>query len=435
MKSDSNLKTSKKNKPSVALALSCVFIGISFLMLLIPFALFNVAQVSAMLNKKAAASMTFFVACILILIGALLPSSLFLSSGILALILLPVFMLVIFFREKRFPMWTSFVVLVFPVVFGVGYACSIPTLNATAYHEKIVGIQKELVENKRVLQPQNAAQYDEAITQFRALAENPNVLTYVAYTPWQRLVWFVFGPGSIFLFLALMISFANLVCVDFAFEQIDKIKAVLRYVSQHVSLFSSEFVASLKNMPIFANHGREPSIAVTKHFPIWAINESLLPRARFFGLIRPAQPNNYIRLREYSFIYEGNLQSWHLKNFALPMPLVLVTIAFLVGFALNFGDTNGAGISGIIEAVGGFSTPYAQIVSVLSFVSFFILAILTLQGMFTVHQRSSFMAFILLFGVLMVISNTSFGPYILLAVFGSVGLLDYVYGWRAEKKL
>lgn len=434
MKSE-NPKALKKNKPSIALLLSGIFIGISFLVLLIPFAIFNVAQIAAMMNKKTAFSLTFFVGCILMLLGALLSSSLFLSSGILALIMLPLFMLVIFFREKRFPMWTSFVVLLFPVVFGVGYACSVPTLDAPAYHEKLNALEKELIANKQLLQPQNTAKYDEAITQFRALAENADVLSYFAYTPWQRLVWFVFGPGSVFLFLVLMISFANLVCVDFAFEQADKIKAVLRYVGQHVASFSSDFVASLKNMPVFVRNNSHSSIAVVKHFPMWALTEIPQPRTRFLGLIKPAQPSNLIRLREYSFIYEGNIASWQFRRFALPMPVVLGAIAFLVGFAVRFDNPESMGMSGIVEAIGHLSTPYAQIVSILSFGSFFILAILTLQGMFTVHQRSSFVAFALLFGLLMILSNASLGLYILLAVFGSVGLLDYVYGWRAEKKL
>lgn len=297
--------------------------------MLIPLAVFCLAQLSAMLDKKTSFFMMLLISFLFVSVGLLLSSPIFLGSGIFVLFSVPFFLPAIFLREKRKSIIFPAFILLLPVVSSLLLFCFVlPS------------------------EPHFLSELEQSFRQMNLDGNSEQILMlrqFFQYSGWQRLIWFVFGAGSYPLFVTLLVSFANLALIDFAFEKVDRLKAV-------------------------------------------------------------------------------NPTGWNLKQFVMPFPLVLFSIAFMALIAFAFG-----GFDSILSHAtqNSFWLHAFPIVGLFSLV---VLSILTLQGMSILYLRlPSFLMLLLFFCVFILVPRFSFGPYALVAVFGTISILDSVYDWRGKK--
>ncbi len=272
--------------------------------------------------------------------------------------------------------------------------------------------------------------YDESIEQVEALGSEKELRNFFAYSPSQRLVWFVFGAGSFFLFFALLISFANLVFLDFAYEQVAKIKGILNYILKNVSQFPVGFALAFFQIPMRKNN-KENSILVESHELSRSLPRSVPSHAKVIqiSLLKPLPLPQRVLLRGYSFFYSGKIPSWNLKYFSLPLPLGVLSIVYLASLMFWYGGANE--LMTILP-----TTRLGSLFALGCLLSFSLLVILTLQGLFTFYMRvSNLVGLVFLLCLFILGSSFSVGYYAILAVFASIALLDYVYDWRGKKIL
>jgi hypothetical protein len=426
----------KKWRPLILL--SALFVAFSYVTFLIPFALYSIAQTSAMLGKRYGFFILVIVFAALTFISLLAGSSFLFTSAVLVLFSIPFFMIAIYLREKLYSKWVATVVLLVPFVFIFASFIFLPKINNTQYSQMISQIEKNIVTKKQEAVTQFGAlttpspetqilsKYDELLSQVQSL-ENVNELkNYLAYTPYQRMIWFVFGPSSIFLFFSLLISFANILFLDLAFEQVEKIKAIVRYVLKNVSNFSYEFVMALSQIPLQFKSLNQNNFFIVKHGTRQSTNQNLDPGVKVIriNLLKPLKPKNCITLKGYTFVSEGKLTTWNFKNFDSSLFLAILSIVFMSGTMFWFG-----GYEQLITFMEKSSL--APILGIGCLFSFAILSILTLQGFFIFYSRvSNLIGLIFLLGLFILSSSISIGFFAILAIFSSIALLDYVYDWR-----
>ncbi|KAB8029906.1 hypothetical protein [Fluviispira multicolorata] len=433
--SENNNAPVKKITP--ALLFSAVFVAVSFIVMLIPLALFNVAQVAAMLGKRIALSLMLVVSLSFFLFGILFSSLSIISMGVIVLFAIPFFMSAIYLREKRKHWLYAASVLFLPVILFFGFLSFTPTKLTVIDGEVKTQIHQEIALKKEELQSQFAgrkptvkevqtlAQYDQFKEQIDQIVAVPAVRSFLDYNSWQRMAFLVFGAGSSFFLIGLLISFANVVFVDFGFEQIERLRAVVNYVRRHPTSFSAQLTSVLFAMPMVRANRLETPILINQH-ATQSLGNGNQKLSILASLWKPLKPNNTIMWQGFSFKFEG-MSAWNLRNFSLPLPLVLLAVAFVGTMAFWYGN-----LESIISSLQ--HTAFAPIFALMSVMSFVVITILALQGMFTIYKRVStflVLSFVFLFFILG--SKASFGPYAILAAFGAVGLLDYVYDWRGRK--
>ncbi len=434
---NSGLIKRKTKKITAVLLLSGLFIAISYIVLLIPFAIYSVAQISAMLGKRFGFLVMAVVFILMLLLSVLLASPLLFSAALLLLISIPFIMIGVVIREKLLSKNIALFVLFLPFIFGFSCFTFLPVLNTSQFDIVLSQLKQNITNKKQEAQKQVAtnispsslqigAKYDEALSQISSLGNIKVVRDFFSYNPWQRIALFVFGPSSLVLFFALLVSFANLVFLDFAYEQVEKIKAIISYVVKNAASFSYEFVFALSQMPMFAAQKIESSFCIVKHDAKPPSSQEQGIKIIRISLFKAPKAANRIFLRGYSFLFEGTLKSWNLRQFAIPLPFALLSILYMAAVMFWFGGSEEL-VSAL--AVNTFS-PFIALGSLFSFA---ILSILTLQGFFTFYLCvSNFVGFLFLFILFVLGSNFSIGFYAILAIFGSIALLDYVYDWRGK---
>lgn len=435
---DQQIHKSKKLSP--ILLLSGIFVAISFMSMLIPFALYSIAQVSAMVGKRYGLLVSFCVFVALCVVGIIFNSSFFLFGSFLLLLSIPFFMIAIVLRDRFTGKIAPSIVLLIPLLFIFG---STVTFTSNDFNRVEKNIEQALILKKQETEKQvetnvsaasknsNIKAYDSAISFVQSIDKIPEIRDFLSYNIPQKLAWFVFGPGSLLLFFALLTSFANIVFLDLAFEQVEKIKAILVYVLKNASHFSYDFVLALSQMPLVLKEKElTNSFCVIKH----EVNPTLAqhginPNVKVIklSLFKNPNPHNKMYLKGYAFLFEGKPKSLNLKLASLPLPLVIVSIAFMAGAMFTFG-----GAEELIAALSAHH--FAGLIALGCVLSYACLSILTLQGLLAFYSRVSnliglvFLLFLFLLG-----SAFSVGFYAIIAIFGSIALLDYVYDWRKTK--
>ncbi len=432
---------SKGNKPPVkkitpALLFSALFVAVSFIVMLIPLAIFNVSQVAAILGKRVAFLLMLVVSLAFILFGKLFANIPLIFTGVFVLAAIPFFMSAIAMREKRRPWYFAAIVLFMPVLFIFGFLTFVvPKLDSVQFRQALTEFQQNVTAN---LSSQgnlgaNKASQDSVklLQEVQELSFSEQVSTareFISYSSWQRFGFFVFGMGSSFFLLILLISFANVVFVDFGFEQIERLRAIVNYVRRNPAAFSSQLTSALFAMPMVRANRLQTPILITQH-----LNQSLdnqtsdSSKFKFLTAVwKTLKPKNVIYWQGYSFQFEGK-SPWSLREFSLPFPIAFISIAFLG--AIGFGYGNLEAILSVLQ-----DPVFAPFIAILSVLSFIAATIVALQGMFTIYKRvPTLLVLVLMVALLYLGSKSSFGPYTILAVFGAVGLLDYVYDWRGRK--
>ncbi|WP_186647026.1 hypothetical protein [Fluviispira vulneris] len=435
--SQNNNAPVKKITP--ALFFSGIFVAISFIVMLIPLALFNVAQVAAMLGKRIALFLMTAVAGSFFLFGYLFSNINIIAMGFFVILAIPFFMAAICFREKRKHWLYAASVLFLPAVLFFGCICFTPVKLIEQNGEIKSELQMSIEQKKEELQAEIAgrkptageiqlsAKYDQLSEQITQIISMPEVKKFIEYNSWQRIAYFVYGAMASTFLIGLLTSFANVVFVDFGYEQIERLRSVVNYIRRNPSSFSSQIVSVLFSMPMVRANRLETPIYINHHSSQSVQMETDGQKNSFLRTLwKPLKPKNTILWQGYAFQYEGK-SAWDLRNFSLPLPLALFAVAFIGTIAFWYGN-----LDSIIASFGQGS--YAPVLAVLSALSFVILTIVALQGMFTVYKRLSTLLILILVSVFFILSSKIFfGPYAILAVFGAVGLFDYVYDWRGRK--
>ena len=434
---------SKGNRPPVkkitpALLFSALFVAVSFIVMLIPLAIFNVSQVAAILGKRVAFLLMVVVSLAFILLGKLFANLPIIFTGLFVLAAIPFFMSAIAMREKKRPWYYAAIILFIPVLFIFG----LPTLGVSKMdNEQFAKALTEFQQNVSATLPVQGSPEAEKLygqdsnkdlTQIiQELGSSPQgsaAREFIGYNSSQRLGYFVFGMGASFFLLVLLISFANVVFVDFGFEQIERLRAIVNYIRRNPSSFSSQLTAALFAMPMVRANRLQTPILITQHSSQNLENQKL--ESSKFGFLsalwKPLKPKNVIHWQGYSFQFEGK-SPWSLREFSLPFPIAFIAIA-VVGF-IGFWYGN---LEAILSSLQ--DTVFAPFIAILCVLSFIAITIVALQGMFTIYKRvPTLLVLSLMVALVFFSSKLSFGPYTILAVFGAVGLLDYVYDWRGRK--
>lgn len=441
---------SKKFTP--ALLFSGIFVAISFIIQLIPLAVFNVSQIAAILGKRSAFLLMLAVATALIVLGSAL-STLLVANGIMLLFAVPFFLSAILVREKK-KHWIYATIVMFIPVFLFFYSIifvadknkynemlnnGFVALNATA--EKTSQLNNNISNNNLLDTPAAKPTKDQLTVNPLASIESTKQLLekfeqenpkgfkvfneFLNYNPWQRILFFVFGTGSIVLFIALLISFANVVFVDFGFEQIERLRAIVNYVRKNTNSFASQLVNNLFSLPMVNTKKVETPILISQHRGL--NREQNEKNIGFLSLVwKPLKTKNTIYWQGYAFAFQGQ-SPWNLREFVLPLPIVLGAISSLAAMGLWFNN-----FETMLKKLE--HAPYASILALISLISFILLTIVALQGMFTLYKRLTTIVSLLLIVVVMsLLGQNLIGAFELLGFFGIVGLLDYVYDWRGIK--
>jgi hypothetical protein len=256
----------------------------------------------------------------------------------------------------------------------------------------------------------------------------------LAKTPDQRLTWFVLSEmGSGILFLMLISAFASLLMLDVGYNQILRLQALYMYTkSDQGKSLPGPLLQGLQGAMENKNpsrSGRAEYLIVSHTAPAEQKVTSddveeprLLPSAQAVNGIffRPKAVWGVFRWYGYNMNYKLTpTPGWHLSLFALPLPLVLAAVAVLCGVAFLPS-------MGFEKQVPSFTG-----MSAVLFVTFSLLCFLALQGMNVFYRRvRTLWAFLVIFIMFAFSVQLSYTAYSLMAIFGIVGLLDYLYHWR-----
>lgn len=433
--SKGNKQTAKKVTP--ALLFSALFVAVSFIVMLIPLAIFNVSQVAAILGKRVAFLLMLVVSLAFILLGKLFSNIPLIFTGFFVLTAIPFFMSAIAIREKKRHCSLAAAVLFLPVAFIFGILTFAPKLDNAQFEQALTEFQQSIVSKSSSQGNEELEKATQGSTKvfsqyIQNLESSPQILAareFIGYSAWQRLGFFVFGMGSSFFLLVLLISFANVVFVDFGFEQIERLRAIVNYVRKNPATFSSHLTSALFAMPMVRANRLQTPIMITQHSSQNLDHTLETGKFSFLSAVwKPLKPKNVIHWQGYSFQFEGK-SPWSLREFSLPFPIACIAIAVVGIIGFWYGSLE-AILSLLQNAV------FAPFVAILCVLSFIAITVIALQGMFTIYKRvPTLLVFVLMVTLLYFGSKSSFGPYTVLAVFGAVGLLDYVYDWRGRKKV
>ncbi|MGY3805132.1 hypothetical protein ACWNT8_13785 [Pigmentibacter ruber] len=432
------VNSSKKFTPT--LLFSGFFIAISFIINLFPLAVFNVAQISAILGKRMAIVLMIAVAFVLILLGSAFAPPIVLT-GALVLFAIPFFISAVMIREKN-KHWIYAAVIMFLPMILLFYS-TIFMVNKNEFEKQLadniaIVQQDKTVSNQEKLKPNISTSENLSNSRnidVKSVYENIEkvkpgfmkiVNDFLNYNSWQRILFFVFGAGSLTFLIFLLISFANVVFVDFGFEQIERLRSIVNYIIKNSTTFTSQLLNSLLAMPM-VNTGRTATPILIEKHKGQNLEES---EKRHSGILsyfwKPLKPKNVIYWQGYAFTFQGQ-SSWNLREFTLPFPLVIASIAGLASIGLSF--TNFESMLKVLE-----HSPYAPLIAGISLFSFVLLTIVALQGMFTLYKRLTTVALFPIVLIFALIAYKHIGTYEIIGFFGVIGLLDYVYDWRGIKR-
>lgn len=227
-----------------------LFVAISYMLTLLPLCLFGIAQTLAIYGKKRTFLLSFIVVLSLCAF-AFTGFAPVVLGAVLAVVSIPFFLIVSILRQKRTSIFWSAAVLLAPILIFFGTIVSAPSLNQEQYESEITKIENTLTiaQSKSQTNTQNSQMYSKALEQMELIKRDPTLRSFMGYNINERLVYFIYGNGFSVLLGILLSFFASLFFLDFAFEQVEKLKAVKRYVrSLSAGAFDVAFLLLLKNL-------------------------------------------------------------------------------------------------------------------------------------------------------------------------------------------
>jgi hypothetical protein len=444
MSKNQSLQTQRKI--SSAFLMSSLFFGLSFLVMFIPFGLYSLAQTAATLGKRYAFLIMLFVFVVFFLVALFFQNFLFFAAALLILVFSPFFLISLVLREKNHSKALTACVLFMPLAFVFSSMIFFPIHSKSDLNQELSQLETVTLQKKNELmalpntqvseasRQELFAKYDTMLSSMNVLKNSEELNQFVAYSVWQRIVLFVLGSGSVFFFFGTFLCLANVVFLDMAYEQIENLKSIFLYVFKNASSFPADFIQVVLKLSQFMGSKllRLKSIESHKILPS-TVEMSRVPanvRVIRLSLFKPRFESSKLFFRGILFsLGKDPVVGWNTKNFSLPFPLAIASVLFM-GAVLLWG---GGSDVFLLEKLGQSS--WAPVVSIGCMVSFVLLTVLALQGLFTLYLCVSNTVGLLLLCVFFVFgSGLLSNYYVLLAFLGSIALLDYVYDWRRIKR-
>jgi hypothetical protein len=412
----------KRQFPS-GIVFSGFVIGFSFIAMVLPLALFHLAQIAATLRLRTALTLLFSVVAAVLLLGTLVQHQAILSGGLAGLFWAPLFAFALHQRLRGGPLWASALVLCLPALLMLLFAYTTPSAEEleTSFRTVAEMMRQQTVQPAQTSVEQAAPMLDLFSTDGPAFAI---LRDFAALDGWQRLSWFVFGKGAPIFLAALAIGLTNLVFLDFGVEQVERLRAVARYVRTNERKFSPRLVEGLKSLAVVKAYeeGDKPHLEVTASRPFddSADYEERPVLSLFF---RPRQPSHLYQVWGFEFNIRFPSRAWQLRNLSIPAALVFGAVLFFGGLLLSLGAPE----SVIKAAKGALGAPLA----LGGLAAMVILAVVAIQGLIVALERlAPNTILIALVGALLISVWFPTNLFFLLAGFGILGILDYAYDFR-----
>lgn len=408
------------------LLFSGFIIAISFIAMITPLALFHSAQIAATSRLRTAISLLFSVVAIVLFLGIIGRQPSLIFGGMVGLFWIPIFAFALHQRMTLKPVIFSALLLCLPLFILIFFAAIIPEgFNLTTYLQSFI----DTAPSATKANPAAVAEWNAIIQSLQsadgALAD---FAQFSQMGLWQRLSWFAYGGGSSWLLSSIGVGFANLIFLDFAFEQIEKLKAVAVYVQGHANRFSRPLISALSALMQHPSSKHATAKTPKQQPSMHVVRESSLPNEPegelLSFLVRPPRANTAL-IWGHSFEFKFSNKAWRLRNFSLPFALVAVALIFLGFFALSIGES-----SKIIAATQGQFAPVIAIGGLLAFV---VLAIVATQGILVLLERLT-SGFLLFLGIAALIGLSLYpmNAHLLLGILGTLGIFDYAYDLRGH---
>lgn len=430
MNVEASTQKTQKKQIRAGLLLSGMLIGLSFVTMLVPLALYHVAQVAAALKLRTTYLLMLAVIAVTFALGFLFREEVFLLGAAVGCFWAPLFAIAVYERKRNRPVTLSAVLFFVPTLLVLASAWMIPHISDLGdfLEQKRAEVEEQMLAGGGVTDPQTQRFLDdwrEGIVKTRETPEYAALARVAAYSPPQRISWLVFDSDAAYFFIfgLLLNALASLVFLDHAFEQVERLRAVVRYVLEKRGGFSPKLVEGVSRFPMATGHEGESEdpIRIVSH-RVYRPDDSRLASA----FLLPNRALNTIFFGGYEFALERLHNRWQLRSFALPLWLGLLSIVFLVFVSLYYGEPQV-----VIETAS--SGQYGLAIALGSVVSMLLLSVLAVQGMLVFYLRLVPLALMLVVLVALSVALWSgLNPYVLVAAMGSVGLLDYIYDFRGR---
>ena len=412
---------------SPGILFSALIIAISFVAMIVPLALFHSAQIAATSRLRIAVSLLATVVIFVLFLGILGKQPSLVFGGIVGLFWIPIFAIVLYQRMTLRSMIFSALLLCLPVFILIFFAFVVPiNFDLAAYLQSLA-----------TPPPGAPAPSAQALGEWNALVQSlqatdgalAEITLFSKMNFWKRMSWFAYGGGSSWLLSSLGVGIANLIFLDFAFEQVEKLKAVAVYVQENANRFSRPLIESLamlmQNPDPRRHHKMKRKLQAP---PAWVVREthtSLDEDPPFWSLlVRPARKNSVL-IWGHTFEFQFSPRIWHLRSFSLPFGIVAGALVFLGYFAVSMG--------GSLEIIDATQGRWAPLISIGGVGAFVILAVVAAQGTLVLLERLT-SGFLLVVGIvlLMILSVFPVNAHLLLGIFGVLGIFDYAYDLRGH---
>lgn len=407
--------------------LSGVMVAMSFTAMVIPLAMYHVAQVAAAVGRQQSTLMLLAVIGFLLAMGLLSGEQLFLVSAIMSALWSPAFLLGIIQREKgqgRVGLAASAVAMSFLPLLGLVAVLLPPQISEFSifldeFRETLVNRSGLPEDDLSLVSLLKSFDELEASRQFKMLAD-------VLAAGWPgRLLWMIYGTGSPWLFGLVMIALGNLLLLDMAFDQVERMRAVVRYVDERQQTFGQQLVRSFQGIRASLGAGDDARFEVMEsrsldggeHRVLW--QKFIRPKNQIGVLVVLGR---WFRLRPI-----GD-KGWRLRDFSFPLLPGLLSVLGLLTLGMNQRVLSPQGAPlpdadvGLLMALGAL-------------VCFLGSALLGLHGIVVAMQRLTPLGLLCLLLIFVlsggfIVSN----PLMVIALFGSVGLLDQLYDLRGHRQ-
>jgi hypothetical protein len=433
----------EKNAKDSSLLISGILIGLSFILLVFPLGIYHLAQISALMRRRTALYLMLTVSFLILLLALITSSVLLTVSAVISICCIPFFAFGLYERAKHAHWSRTLLVFFLPVFFILFYIFSLEKMTEFDLNKLFEHQKNTLQTSSQELKPQESLENKQhkienftAMSSFETLKAMPAYKTFLnilGMTSLERLSWFIYGPGSSFLLMLFIMVLSCLVFLDFGYDQVERFKAISKYIIMNKQLFPDYMMLNLYRIPELFFRNLKTPFEVVSHKPLpsrqeldekdgdkknWSFLKPLLRR-------KSSDMESF--WQGFSFSLKGK-STWNLKNFSLSLLFVFTAIAFFIAMLIKFQNPDN-----IISSSEKGALAYLFVGGGLA--SFFVLTIVSMQGLITLYRRlSPGFLLVLVLCIWFFSAGISIGPYAVIALFSTIGLLDYIYDWRGIKK-
>jgi hypothetical protein len=419
-------------------------IAMSFVAMIIPLGMYHVAQIGAAAGRRRSLMVLASVIGSLALLGFISGEHLFLLSALTGALWLPGFVSGLKLRAQggrgRLVLATMFMLIV-PV--GIIMFMLAPAQVADfslVFEEMKAAIAEGARLTGSVQSAENAKSMTDLLEAFRKSTEFV-ALKSLFENPWHaRLLWLVYGSGAPWLFGLAMMAIGNLVLLDIAFEQVERLVAVSRYIEQNPERFSEPLRSASGSLrqSITGSLKQQYEVAALRHSGAEAEKSGPPSLLRLF---RNERKPNEIRVLGFQFTLQPIAAStaWRLRERRMPLWLSFGFVAVLLacGFAQVSVGPKGylLAADAIASQAGAAASVLQPVIALAALIGFLGSCLVATEGVITLLQLLSPVgALILLLTFILGGSLVAANPLLVIAVLGTAGLLDHLYDLRKLNK-